>query len=500
MPEEPKKEQQSLNTPINEGEITENKTEQVPTEKVCDSVGIGTGKSTQQEKTALQPQITENPPSELQTSSEGKEFFKPSQNDLKPISNKFETAIDQTNTLKHIISGLKQILGWLESLSLKIGNKPHYQDIDKVVGFISSTNERLGLCTSVFQEHEKLKEKVEPLEKNDEKLEKPVIKFQEANNQQLSKERDNYVRPIQTNTPQQHLRQLEDKIRQSEEKYNVLKNERDELVREKNKILGELAAHNRDKTTTYTTHISGDTKPQHHILYQEFKQLKSQEFNAVSDKIFHYLCEQNSDLKSNRKQEIARIKSVFSEKIIINGMKMFTGNSSFSPEILENALKVIRQSFYRALEIEENSQIPETLSNKLENLIKQGLKLFDKTSSADTTARLQNEEEFTKAIKDISRSIYTALQMPEETNISEEIRANTDSLVRKGLELVKKIASADPPGNLWIEQKGNVFKSEKHEATLGCEEAGPILWTVYPGYLVGNRIFEKALVFTRQEN
>jgi hypothetical protein len=34
---------------------------------------------------------------------------------------------------------------------------------------------------------------------------------------------------------------------------------------------------------------------------------------------------------------------------------------------------------------------------------------------------------------------------------------------------------------------------------FGCEEGGKILLTIYPGYLVGDRVFEKALVFTVPE-
>ncbi len=89
--------------------------------------------------------------------------------------------------------------------------------------------------------------------------------------------------------------------------------------------------------------------------------------------------------------------------------------------------------------------------------------------------------------------------MPESAEITEAIRTNTENLVRKGLELVKKIASADPPGILWTEEEDIPYKSDRHEAMVGCEESGKILLTVYPGYLVGDRVFEKPLVFTVPE-
>lgn len=49
---------------------------------------------------------------------------------------------------------------------------------------------------------------------------------------------------------------------------------------------------------------------------------------------------------------------------------------------------------------------------------------------------------------------------------------------------------------VWL---GTPFKSDRHEAMLGCEEGRKILLTIYPAYLVGNRVFEKALVFTVPE-
>ena len=69
-------------------------------------------------------------------------------------------------------------------------------------------------------------------------------------------------------------------------------------------------------------------------------------------------------------------------------------------------------------------------------------------------------------------------------------------LIEKGLKLVRLIASADPPGELWVEAAGTPFDVDRHEPVIGCEEAGEIMWTIYPGYQVGNRIFAKAIVFT----
>lgn len=289
---------------------------------------------------------------------------------------------------------------------------------------------------------------------------------------------------------------LQREIKQLKQERDAFKKERDQLASDRGGILSELAEKNRDKTTTY---IGSDLRPQHYLLFQEFKQLKEQDFHAVSSNLFRYRCENELSLKANRKQEIAKIKSILSKEILIEGLHLFTGDSEFPADTVANAVKVVSHSVRRALGIPEESEIPEAVSNDLESLLKKGMKLSNGKTSTDTCEGSWTEEDFTKAIKDINNSIYSALGMPEEDRIPEALRNDLENLVRKGLELVKKIASADPPGVLWTEKKGIPFKSDRHEAMLGCEEGGKILLTIYPGYLVSDRVFEKALVFTVPE-
>ncbi|OKH41613.1 hypothetical protein NIES2101_34050 [Calothrix sp. HK-06] len=184
-----------------------------------------------------------------------------------------------------------------------------------------------------------------------------------------------------------------------------------------------------------------------------------------------------------------------SEQVIISVIKLFNNNSNISSEHT-NAIKAVKEALYNTLNINSNA-LTQGFDNEIENLIKQANTLANETINISEDG--WSDQQYTQVIKNISLFIYSELGMSEEFLIPEAIRNETENLVKKGLELVKKIASADPPGVLWVEKEGTVFNSDRHEAMLGCEESGIILFTVYPGYLVGSRVFDKAVVYTVPE-
>ncbi|MBR8834291.1 MAG: hypothetical protein DSM106950_09710 [Stigonema ocellatum SAG 48.90 = DSM 106950] len=486
-PEEATKEQKLLNPSIGEGEIIENQTQEITTEKISNTVKSEPDKLIQEPKSELPLEQTKNLPSELLAPRDSGGLFQSIQDKVKVKIGMSSPPEIQVTKIKTQRSKLETILHWLQNL--KPGNVINLRDIDTISNAIPIIDKLLLSYSNLIQEHESLRGEAARLKSDLKISQEEARKYQRQIASYSQFQHDNKLL-------KSHNAALKNENVQLKQDYNNLKNERDVLISERGRILGELAAKNRDKSTTYTTSIGGDASLQHHILYQEFKQLKEQEFNVVSNEMFRYRCEKDPALKVNRKQEIATIKAVLTKQVIINGMKLFTGNTDFPPEAVENVLKAISESCCRDLEMAEKSEFPEAISNELDSLIKQVMKLLSETNSAGISKHSWNLEEFTTSVKDISKSVYNALKMPEETDIPETIRISTENLVRKSLELVKKIASADPPGILWIEKEGIPFQSDRHEAMLGCEEGGKIWLTVYPGYLVGDRVFEKALVFT----
>jgi len=215
-----------------------------------------------------------------------------------------------------------------------------------------------------------------------------------------------------------------------------LKKANQELGSQRSSLLGRLSDRDRDKSSTVT---SDDSRRQRDTLTQTFIQLNNQEFNAVSIQVFNYFCEREPSLKSDRKQEIARIKSIFSE-VIFN-----LGNDLFQESITSEKMVEFRG--------------------------------------------------------DLTNLLLQKLQIPSHGS-PEELLKSLENLVEKGLNLVKDIVNDDPPGQFLIEEKGKFFNPDNHQVVPGCQESGRILYTIYPGYLLNERILAdtlKAFVFTVPE-
>lgn len=218
-----------------------------------------------------------------------------------------------------------------------------------------------------------------------------------------------------------------------------LERENQELRESKSSLLSKLSDRDCDTSNTIT---SDESRPQRDVLTENFIQLKTQEITSVGHEIFNHLSQINSDLKVNRKREIAKIKYVFSQQIFDKGSQCFTGDNSIG------------------------------------------------------------EDKFPQVVEDFTTSILTDLQIPETAKFPEPIPTNLKNLVEKGLKLVKEIVNDDPPGHFLIASQGETFNPENHEPVPGCEPSGQIVYTTYPGYCVNNRIIGeslKASVFTEPD-
>ena len=228
-------------------------------------------------------------------------------------------------------------------------------------------------------------------------------------------------------------------IQSQQIRINELENENEKLRKLKSSLLSKLSDRDRDTSNTIT---SDESRPQRDVLTENFIQLKTQEITSVGHEIFNHLSQINSDLKVNRKREIAKIKYVFSQQIFDKGSQCFTGDNSIG------------------------------------------------------------EDKFPQVVEDFTTSILTDLQITEAAKFPEPIPTNLKNLVKKGLKLVKEIVNDDPPGHFLIASQGETFNPENHEPVPGCEPSGQIVYTTYPGYCVNNRIIGeslKASVFTEPD-
>ena len=248
-----------------------------------------------------------------------------------------------------------------------------------------------------------------------------------------SKDKENQIRQeldgLQQN--QRNFSYYEEKIKELEQQNQSLRKRSDEMF-------STLSKQNRNEVTTIT---SNDSRRQRDILSADFKNLANQDFKRVTIQILNLLISNNPDLRNSRLQEEAKIRSILSQRILIDGISWVNEDNNAS----------------------SNND-------------------FLKLKAQGTTQII---------IQDI-KTHYTLSQFIN----NDDITLALDSLTQKGIELVRDITNDQPPGQLWIENAGTIFNRDEHEEAKGCDSGGIVLYTTYPGYRIEDRILEKVIVFT----
>jgi FtsZ-binding cell division protein ZapB len=266
---------------------------------------------------------------------------------------------------------------------------------------------------------------------------------------------------------------LEETLASLHRNNDLLKKERDDLDSRVNGLLSELANYRRNKTGTY---ISSDAQ-QPHLLLQDFRNFKSQAFQAISNQLFDYLSDKDSSLKQNRKFAIAKIKSVLSKEMLKESEVLARARLG---SLIEDALGAFLML-----------PVPDSLRD---NIVKGTSQLISDTLAPgcfiDAGKGLQYNTESS------IDSIITALQTKSADHLPVELYGDLKKFLSQAIELVRKMANTEPPGELWVEKEDVGFDPDKHEALKGYGEEGRVQLTVYPGYRVDNRVLEKPVVLT----
>jgi hypothetical protein len=229
---------------------------------------------------------------------------------------------------------------------------------------------------------------------------------------------------------------LNQEILKKQEKIQQIDNQIIKLQALVGKQLADEEDSKRDKTASYVSGAS-DIRPRNYELVTKFSLLKTQTFQGLSDKLFKYFRSIDEAEAVNRSRRIAEIKSTLSQKVLTESVGLFSEDNGLSGKSL------------------------------------------------------------TEYVEDVSNSVCQSLNINRAT-ITEDLYDSIKDSVQKGLELIRDIDNADPPGKLCL-MNGERFDSGRHEPVLGCEEGGTVEFTVYPAYFVGDRVFAKAVVFTSPE-
>jgi len=248
-----------------------------------------------------------------------------------------------------------------------------------------------------------------------------------------------------------------------------LRKNRDDLDERVSTLMRELAGYRRSKTEMFVSDM-----PQVHLILQDFKYLKDQKLNAMSGRIYDAVSRQTPRRPNDRREEIARIKSVLSEAALVKESQFLSG-------------KLAMASVMKFLVSVEELPVSAIMRGDLCDVVKA---ILSKEISFGESARTQNEADL---FGQRMAFVLNALKL-----FDNEFQSDILDLFRVGRELVRRVFSTDPPGELWVENEGTTFDPSKHEIVVGSSEGSFIATTVVPGYRVNGRVLEKAIVLTNK--
>ena len=285
------------------------------------------------------------------------------------------------------------------------------------------------------------------------------------------------------------------------------RDERDVIAVDKNQLIAELANIKRDRTKS--TSLTDD-EPRNDLLVPEFKQLKDQEFKGVINSVYLFSLKQDPGSKPNREQKRQRTngyKSLLSQEIFTNGHQLFAPGGSSGASLEGEALSLSEEdhaliekllgSFLEILKIDREDDSSNLVLSQISTLVTQ-IACVGKQAEPDSRslAGKQTEEYLDYATDRVYQNIMRSPEFANAEDIPEDLPDKIRNLVHKGLHLCQRASQADPPGQFKAYAAAEKFVSTCHEAVVGEEdEDGAVIdLTVFPAYMVGSRVFEKAQV------
>ncbi len=259
-----------------------------------------------------------------------------------------------------------------------------------------------------------------------------------------------------------------------ERDYERLHKRERELTARFSQLLSELAEHRRDRARTYVS-----DSPQAHLIVERWKQLRDQEFRNAVRKIFGLLPQAPEASIAARREAMARLKSILAREVLMR-------------EYLRLRAIHRRVVLWEFVESLKNLPLGKAQRTAIAEVIEAALATHPTERTAAVAGVPESEEERLRAV---ARKLWHLLGI-EEAALGDSSGPQVEALFGKGAELVAEVLHTDPPGELWIDEAGEPFDADRHQVELGCEEAGTVRWTSYPGYRHGDRVLCKAVVFT----
>ena len=214
-----------------------------------------------------------------------------------------------------------------------------------------------------------------------------------------------------------------------------LQQERDELSRRLNDALARLAGND---AGAYS-HTSPDSGPQHDQMLASFRQLKLQDFQALSFSLYSIWQKTHGSAATKPAYALALCREKLAHEVLIEGSKLLTIRRSVNAD---EDVEAVRRAVYES--IRTRFKMRNTPPPELENKMR-------------------------------------------------------ETIVRS-IDLLRAMTMARPAGCLLMAGPKTLYQAELHEPVVGCPDlpTAQVQLTVFPGYLVtsSNRVLERALVYT----
>ncbi|MCP4654923.1 MAG: coiled-coil domain-containing protein 22 [bacterium] len=263
-----------------------------------------------------------------------------------------------------------------------------------------------------------------------------------------------------------------------ERSYDRLHKRERELTARFSQLLSELAEHRRDRARTYVS-----DSPQAHLIVESWKLLRDQEFRNIGRKILGLLPQAPDASIEARREGMAKLKSTLSREILMREYRRLRAIHR----------RVVLWEFVESL---KNLPFEKAQRTAIAEVVESALAPHPTDGDGERTAPVAGAPESQEErLQTAAQRMWDLLGL-DEAMLGDSLGPQIEALFAKGAELVAEVLHTEPPGELWMDEVGVLFDADRHQVELGCEEAGTIRWTSYPGYRHGDRVLCKAVVFT----
>lgn len=479
----------------------------------------------------MESQETNNPQAEISATDSASEAnpapqgANPNRNNLETNSN---TAPD-AQAQKERFSDRRKI-GFLGKLGMSQTNDRIYNKIGEVLNWLNDISKGQNISTkeinNAWQDTKAAIDLIERLSKDIEELRKEVTKqdkikrylesekhkLEECNREwlqwhkiydrnikSLTEQRDTLNRKQQSfeKTYIQQVKELKHQCQQLTQELKAIQQEKEALERKladsersRDRLLVETASLKRNTGTHYE---GTSERPQHHVLTGEYKTLKEQHLDPLANSLFNFLATSNPELKKKRKETLNDIKAAISTSVLLHGQEIMRGQSTALGERTTETLKEMKELLCQRLELDDQT-FPQ--QEQVSELLKKAVTLAQGKVQYPAPGNWQDED-FQQASTELRDRLYQVSEL-NITSLSQELETEVQKAIQKALRFLERAAFADPPACLNLDNEGDSFDSNYHEAAKGWDDEGTVIKTIYPVYLVNGEAKVKAVVLTKK--